>query len=680
MSFTFTYFISHGLNLGACGPTDQVYIGNGGIDYGRFDEPDIIYADKMLSRVASYGGDRTTDHTPKAFITKDNDLYVWGYNAKGELGLGDTSPRTSPISVTSMVGIADKVYVTNENIYVITTAGKLYGAGNGLYLGQGVGNSSDQSSFVQIGTNTDWSFMKTGGGTKNIVVNTTGYAYTFDEDYMSLVPDLTTVISAATCGGEGYHSVWIMVTDDGKLWGYTKDEDSYNGIIPGQDGNTISNPIQIGASTDWASVHGTPGSSGVFALNSSGQVYYWGEPSSSCYWGTSVGHSTDIVTTPTLNTACGVFKDLFVAAEFVIGYRDYNDILGWGINKEGALGIGDVSINANVYAATGVSTVSGPYYAIPNMAKSVTETTTTINIDETNINIPNLELTSTTDVLLNSASVTLKRLRASGEILTNSGIEVALPSLSVNGNIIAGRILYDSSNMKLSLNIDATAINGISSSSAVTFPKLGINATGHLGVSANGSLSLPSLTISATLSERCIGNASLTIAALAAYGVIIGDELSSYDVLAMNKRFGSFSTHIGDGFVDSCAIGDKTLLARSDGLFEVGGKTDNGEKIASNITLPMSSIGDASLKHIRTLYVDIETNDQIKVTVTFDSGDSFTRTLGERSSSTILQTVKVIGERNIRGRAFSVEIQNQNGGELLLNNILAYIISGNRHG
>jgi len=91
-------------------------------------------------------------------VTSGGLVYTWGYNYSGQLGLGDTSQRTTPVNVASLESIS-KVFMfggsgsdggAGVSSYVIQTDGDAFSAGyNGA--GQlGLGDTTSRSAFNAI--------------------------------------------------------------------------------------------------------------------------------------------------------------------------------------------------------------------------------------------------------------------------------------------------------------------------------------------------------------------------------------------------------------------------------------------------------------------------------------------------------------------------------------------------
>lgn len=96
-------------------------------------------------------------------VKTDGTLWSWGRNdIGGQLGLGDTDHRSSPVQVG---GLSDwsKVAVGSYHSLAIKTDGTLWAWGDNRFGHLGLGDITDSSSPVQIGSSTDWNSVV--GGT-----------------------------------------------------------------------------------------------------------------------------------------------------------------------------------------------------------------------------------------------------------------------------------------------------------------------------------------------------------------------------------------------------------------------------------------------------------------------------------------------------------------------------------
>jgi alpha-tubulin suppressor-like RCC1 family protein len=95
-------------------------------------------------------------------IKTDGTLWSWGYNGKGELGLGDTTNRSSPTQVGALTNWSS-VSIGGNFTLAVKTNGTVWTWGFNGFGGLGLGNTTNQSSPVQVGSLTTWSSIASGG-------------------------------------------------------------------------------------------------------------------------------------------------------------------------------------------------------------------------------------------------------------------------------------------------------------------------------------------------------------------------------------------------------------------------------------------------------------------------------------------------------------------------------------
>ncbi len=87
-------------------------------------------------------------------ITTAGVAYGWGSNTKGCLGLGDTTPRSSPVAVLGSLTIADFVMfssVSNDiSVWAVTTSGVMYAWGGNTLGELALGDNTARSSPVAV--------------------------------------------------------------------------------------------------------------------------------------------------------------------------------------------------------------------------------------------------------------------------------------------------------------------------------------------------------------------------------------------------------------------------------------------------------------------------------------------------------------------------------------------------
>ena len=81
-------------------------------------------------------------------LDKDGNVYAWGYNGYGNLGLGDTNTRTLPVKVQALEKIT-KIEASNVSSFAIDSNNKLWVAGYNGYGNLGDGTTSNRATFTQ---------------------------------------------------------------------------------------------------------------------------------------------------------------------------------------------------------------------------------------------------------------------------------------------------------------------------------------------------------------------------------------------------------------------------------------------------------------------------------------------------------------------------------------------------
>lgn len=84
-------------------------------------------------------------------LTEDGTLYAWGENTAGVLGVGDTVARSSPVAVLGGLKFTTSIYPTGNEVFAYATDGTLYGWGANANRELGIaGDTTDRSSPVAL--------------------------------------------------------------------------------------------------------------------------------------------------------------------------------------------------------------------------------------------------------------------------------------------------------------------------------------------------------------------------------------------------------------------------------------------------------------------------------------------------------------------------------------------------
>jgi len=226
-------------------------------------------------------GNSQTDHIQ--FLKTDGTLWTWGYNAVGQLGQGNTTTISSPTQVGSGTDWASTVAGSNST-FAIKTDGTLWSWGYnvkgqlGLNTG-GIGTNVNSPSQIP---GTTWSKVSSLGSMSSGAIKTDGTLWTWGngQDYGSLGHDNTTNYSSPVQVGSDTTWSYIAggaggaraIKTDGTLWSWGSNT---KGQLGQNNQTNYSSPKQVGSGTDWSKV--SAGRYNTIAIKTDGTLWEWGD-------------------------------------------------------------------------------------------------------------------------------------------------------------------------------------------------------------------------------------------------------------------------------------------------------------------------------------------------------------------------------------------------------------------
>ena len=231
----------------------------------------------------------------------EQQLWAWGVNSYGQLGLGNTTQYSSPKQVGALIDwAANTVTSAGGHTLAVKTNGTLWSWGrNGVgQLGSGTtGPASYRSSPVQVGALSTWLRVSA------------GYEHS------------------------------LAIRTDGTLWSWGGNNKGQLGL-----GNTTSysSPKQVGALTNWADVSGSPSSGQPFslALKTNGTIWSWGD--NQTYGQLGLGNLTDY-SSPKQIGALTTWASISAGNSFVMATTTSGALYAWGRNDFGQVGLGNTT-------------------------------------------------------------------------------------------------------------------------------------------------------------------------------------------------------------------------------------------------------------------------------------------------------------------------------------------------
>ena len=224
--------------------------------------------------------------------TENTDYSLWTIGILNSNGLGTrngghTGNRSSPVQVGS--GLLDQWYALTANtdhMLAIKADGTLWTWGRNNQGQLGLNDTINRSSPVQVGTNSNWTFVASSATASSAAINSLGQLFLWggnssgalglgDTNNRSSPTILSGATSWVTVAMNGNWPVTYAISNLGRLfsWG-AHAAGSANGVLLG-DGTTVnrSSPVQVGASS-WSQV--TASTLNAAAITSTGLLFVWG--------------------------------------------------------------------------------------------------------------------------------------------------------------------------------------------------------------------------------------------------------------------------------------------------------------------------------------------------------------------------------------------------------------------
>ncbi|MGW8431179.1 RCC1 domain-containing protein [Curtobacterium citreum] len=205
-------------------------------------------------------------------------VYAWGRNGSGQLGLGTTTDVMSPTKMTGHHFI--DISVGSGTTFGIDINKKLWAWGNGTSGRLGTGSSvTAQSTPVQVAASTNFVAVAS-SGTTGYAIDTSLKLWSWGNNAQGQlgVGNTTSTTTAAAIGGStkfthvsGGRQTGYAIDTSGGLWAW-----GLNNVGQLGDGTTTnrSAPVRIASGSVYTSVAG--GNSRAFAVKNTGQLQAWG--------------------------------------------------------------------------------------------------------------------------------------------------------------------------------------------------------------------------------------------------------------------------------------------------------------------------------------------------------------------------------------------------------------------
>jgi alpha-tubulin suppressor-like RCC1 family protein len=368
-----TYFIDVNNNLYAYGNNFA-----GGLGIGNttaVSTPTLVLGSLTFKQIVANGQENTA-----LGLTAGGVLYAWGNNQYGQLGIGNTTVQSSPILVLGNLTFSI-VYQKYQaaSAFALTPQGVAYAWGNNVGGMLGIGNNTSQSSPVAVLGGLTFSQIETDLGAQSILGLTTSgalYAWGLNNSGVLGIGNNTSQSSpVAVLGGLTFSKILMTTADSafgltpsGALYAWGSNLYGNLGI-----GNTApqSSPVAVLGGLTFQKIVASIGGGSVLGLTPSGAVYAWGINQNGQL---GIGNTTS-QSSPVAVLGGLTFVDIFASGSAVgwfYGLTSSGALYAWGYNGFGELGTGDTTPRSSPVLVVGGLTFAKVYPALLEGVMGVT--------------------------------------------------------------------------------------------------------------------------------------------------------------------------------------------------------------------------------------------------------------------------------------------------------------------
>ena len=301
-------------------------------------------------------------------IGSDGKLYAWGSNIDGQLGRGNTTSSSTPIVVSMPAGVtATAISAGMDHSVALGSDGNVYDWGFNGFGQLGINTTTNQLTPVKASLPVGVTATAVAAGQfMTEALGSNGLVYTWGDGAMGELGNgatgnektpvqVSTITSVTAIAAGGYHSLVITA---GQL-----DSFGYNDLGQLGNGNTTnqSKPVKVSLPVGVTATAVAAGTYHSMAIGSNGKLYSWGNNADGELGnGTEVNSSTPVVVSMPAGVSATAIAD---GADHSLAIGSDGNLYAWGYNGLDELGDGNTT-DATTPVQVGLTVVAKPPVAV----------------------------------------------------------------------------------------------------------------------------------------------------------------------------------------------------------------------------------------------------------------------------------------------------------------------------
>ena len=291
----------------------------------------------------------STGYTSTVAVKMDGTLWAWGVNDIGQLGLNNTTNCSSPVQIGALTNWYEAVIAGNSSAETAFCAalkidGTLWSWGRGSYGRLGLNDTNPRSSPVQVGALTTWAAVAASSPGFCLAIKTDGTLWSWGQNFYGQL-GLNNTANRSSPVQVGSSADWesiaggsrssFAIKTNGTLWSWGSGSDGQLGL---NDTSNRSSPVQIGALTTWSKITASNGGLCV-ALKDDGTIWSWGQNNVG-----QLGQNNTITrSSPVQIGALTTWTQVSLISDSCFAIKTDGTMWSWGGGGDGRLGLNDTT-------------------------------------------------------------------------------------------------------------------------------------------------------------------------------------------------------------------------------------------------------------------------------------------------------------------------------------------------